>query len=201
MKVLLGSAAAVALLAFGGAAQAQTLGDILDNATGNWANISVNVATIDGSVGVDVGDTVTGSLGDISTTAVGAVNDGIIAADGVRDVLSVEGHLDYVGLELTNNLDAIGAAGPSDTGFAAVSDDLEANLDVLHVDLDLFAGRFGPMEGVNAVNAAFNSAPIDGSVMVEAGGDLANIGSVSTVVAGAVNTGVISMGFDTLSLN
>ena len=114
------------------------------------------------------------SLGEVKTTAVGALNDGKIKTTSE----SVD-----VGLKV--DIEAEMASAEADATFASAE---AGSLDI--------AGEFSyAYEGVPdivATNFAFNSADINGSVTMDGLG----AASVATVAAGAVNTGVIEVGIE-----
>lgn len=217
------SATAVAVsLCAAGAAHAQSIsGQIggpllgtIDNASGNFLNLSLNVARIDGSVDVRAvteidrtfrsdgsasiidQDSGLGNLGEIATLAVGAVNDGTVRLGqaGGSESESITTTLDIDDLEVADNI----ASHASNTSDAAVADydaDFYVSLGDANLNLDLSGSDsfYGPMQDAFAMNVAFNNVNlIDGSVVIRGNGAAAE--AIGTTVAGSINTGVITSG-------
>ena len=181
-----------------GGAFTDLLGDYDD---GSFSNFAVNNATIDGSVdavaeqvqvltsttsntgvlgqGSTASSTQTAvnlnqSLGDVKTTAVGALNDGKIKTTSESVDVGLE--VEIEGQMASAEADATSASAE------AGSLDIEGE----------FSYAYEGVPDIVATNFAFNSAPIDASVNLDGlGAD-----SVATVAAGAVNTGVIEVGIE-----
>ena len=201
---MMGSAA----MAFEGDNLSTTLGapftDLLGQYDdGSLSNFAVNNATIDGSVvakaaqsatetdtvttavqilgqgytNLDIDETVVDlrqNVGDVKTTAVGAMNDGTIKSTSESASLDVE-------LDVEAQASAATATNSSATAMAE-SLDIEGSLGY----------DYNGVPDIVATNFAFNSAAVNGSV------DLDGLGatSITTVAAGAVNTGVIEVGIE-----
>src|SRR5690606_28237021 len=155
------------------------------------ANVSIEEST-------KIGGAIVASTAEIKTVAAGAVNTGHIASAAATSVnetnigLNVSlSDLTYVDGEVSQ-----AAAATSQTSSEAFSaEGTFASLGNLSVGLNASVSEStsGPALNVYAVNEAFNNADINGSVNILSNGtDLAGI---STVAAGAVNTGTTSLGF------
>jgi len=152
----------------------------------------------------NIGGAIIKSTDVIKTVAAGAVNTGHIAtalattSDSTSGSLGINlGDLAYANGEISQ----ASASTSSTAAEALAAEGTFASLGSLSVDLNaqVASSTSGPALGVYAVNEAFNNADINGSVNILGNGtDLAGI---STVAAGAVNTGTISLGFDGAALN
>lgn len=216
MKTFLtASAAAIAAVTMMGSAAMADPGDDLSTTLGgaftnllgqyedgSFSNFAVNNAGIDGSVVAkaaqtaletdtdstaveflgsvtvnDVDQTVVDvrqNVGDVKTTAVGAMNDGTIKSTSESASLDVE-------LDVEAQASAATATNSSASAMAE-SLDIEGSLGY----------DYNGVPDIVATNFAFNSAAVNGSV------DLDGLGasSITTVAAGAVNTGVIEVGIE-----
>ncbi len=189
MKVQLIIAAGVVALATGANAQVITSTEIIEpfiGANAKFLSIGENLATIDGSVTIDVGgangstneeigagfttlqDSVTATtatFGDISTTAAGALSN------------------------TTTNLTEAAAVFDS-SADAATTNTTSAASDLMEVG-----------GGVGVSTGAFNAAAalIDGGISVTVDAGNTNFGSLSTTAAGAINTANITASFVALA--
>jgi len=150
------------------------------------------------------GGAIVASTAEISTVAAGAINTGHIASVGTaassKDSFSFDGSLD----DLTYLDGEVSSAAASTTNTSAEAfggSGVYASLGGLNLSssMEFASASSGPAAGVYAVNEAYNNAGINGSVSIIANGtDLAGI---SSLAAGALNTGSISFGFDGAALN
>jgi len=150
------------------------------------------------------GGAIVASTAEISTVAAGAINTGHIASVGTaassKDSFSFDGSLD----DLTYLDGQVSSAAASTTNTSAEAfggSGVYASLGGLNLSssMEFASASSGPAAGVYAVNEAYNNAGINGSVSIIANGtDLAGI---SSLAAGALNTGSISFGFDGAALN
>lgn len=140
----------------------------------------------------------------IKTVAAGAVNTGHIATAVSAANTSTTTSMDVSLTDLKYLDGEVSQASASTSSTAAealAADGTFASLGNLSFGINntVASSTSGPALGVYAVNEAFNNADINGSVNILSNGtDLAGI---STVAAGAVNTGTISLGFDGAALN
>ena len=215
-KYLSVSAAAIAAVTMFGSAAFADPGETLSETLGSefigllsvyedgaFTNFAVNNANIDGSIVAKAAQSATATdttsiaveilgqggsnttsdqtvvdlrqnLGAVKTTAVGALNDGKIktVSESAEAELEVDVEAQY----------AASAATSGTANAVAESLDIEAE----------FEYEYEGVPDIVATNFAFNSALVDGSV------DLDGLGasSVTTIAAGAVNTGVIEVGIE-----
>ncbi len=189
---------------------------------GNWTNFAVNSGPIDASVDAGGGAAaVTESL-DASGAVAIDIDGGVITGDaeGAASVAvsfgesletaSVDvGDIETMAVGAVNEGDI--ASAPSEVEFGAFGSEgtfSESAAEAKHTAASASYGSFeasgaffeasGPASGVFASNFAYNNAPINASVDL---GPLANADGISTMAAGAVNTGTISMGFDGSAFN
>lgn len=153
---------------------------------------------------VKIGGAIVKSTEVIKTVAAGAVNTGHIAtgvsAANTSTTTSMEVSLTDLKY-LDGEVSQASASTSSTAAEALAADGTFASLGNLSLGINntVASSTSGPALGVYAVNEAFNNADINGSVNILSNGtDLAGI---STVAAGAVNTGTISLGFDGAALN
>lgn len=151
-----------------------------------------------------VGGAIVKSTDVIKTVAAGAVNTGHIASAvaATSDTSSTTSNISLTDLKYVNGEVSQASASTSNTAAEALAaEGTFASLGSLSASTNqtVASSTSGPAMGVYAVNEAFNNADINGSVNILGNGtDLAGI---STVAAGAVNTGTISLGFDGAGLN
>lgn len=165
------------------------------------AHLKANVSIEETS---KVGGAIVKSTDVIKTVAAGAVNTGHIATavSAASDSSSTTANISLSDLKYVNGEVSQASASTSNTAAEALAaEGTFASLGNLSVGISqtVASSSSGPAMGVYAVNEAFNNADINGSVNILSNGtDLAGI---STVAAGAVNTGTISLGFDGAALN
>lgn len=165
------------------------------------AHLKANVSIEETS---KVGGAIVKSTDVIKTVAAGAVNTGHIATavSSASDSSSTTANISLSDLKYVNGEVSQASASTSNTAAEALAaEGTFASLGNLSVGISqtVASSSSGPAMGVYAVNEAFNNADINGSVNILSNGtDLAGI---STVAAGAVNTGTISLGFDGAALN
>jgi len=150
------------------------------------------------------GNAIVASTEEIKTVAAGAINTGHIAS--VASAGSSQGNFAMGGslsdLTYLNGEASSAAAATTNTSAEAFSGKGQyASLGGLSASA---SGAFaeassGPATGVYAVNEAFNNATINGSVDIISNGTA--LAGISTLAAGALNTGSISFGFDGAALN
>jgi len=114
------------------------------------------------------------NVGAVKTTAVGAMNDGTIKSTSESASLDVE-------LDIEGQASAATATTNSASAMAE-SLDIEGSLSY----------EYNGVPDIVATNFAFNSAEINGSVNLDGLGAT----SITTIGAGAVNTGVIEVGIE-----
>jgi len=227
MKKLLVATSAVALLTAGaiGTASAASISDqlgaglidIADDASGNFQNLSLNVANIDGSVNVTAAvETTTtyfsggsaqitestaglGNLGDVATTAVGALNDGAVTLGQAGSDTSNSGSfsVDLSDVEYVEGVEDA-ASNIGDTSAASYAADYYVSVGSGSLSGEMVSSEsfYGPMDGTLALNVAYNNNDIvNGSVNITGAGVSAT--GISTTVAGSINTGAITSGLPT----
>lgn len=114
------------------------------------------------------------NVGNVKTTAVGAMNDGTIKSTSESASLEVE-------LEIEGQASAATSTNKSASAMAE-SLDIEGSLEY----------EYSGVPDIVATNFAFNSAAVNGSVNLDGLG----ASSITTIAAGAVNTGVIEVGIE-----
>lgn len=184
---------------------------LADDEAGAWTNMAVNTENIDGSVtvhggvvGVNIDTThnwevqpdiieahqfsqtqdfeaVEVNVGDIDTTAIGALQEGDIASASIESEESTS---------FAANVHSASSAAGAKTEAAAEFD--------AAVNFEAFSSLSGPVTNVTSSNLAYNNAEIDASVTL---GSLVNADSISTTAAGAISSGNISVGFDGSALD
>jgi len=162
------------------------------------------LANVDIDEASSIGGAIVKSTDVIKTVAAGAVNTGHIATavSAASNSSSTTANISLTDLKyLDGEVSQASASTSSTAADALAAEGTFASLGNLSVGINqtVASSTSGPAMGVYAVNEAFNNADINGSVNILSNGtDLAGI---STVAAGAVNTGTISLGFDGAGLN
>ncbi|MBM7328008.1 hypothetical protein JS562_33740 [Agrobacterium sp. S2] len=162
------------------------------------------LANVDIDEASSIGGAIVKSTDVIKTVAAGAVNTGHIATavSAASNSSSTTANISLTDLKyLDGEVSQASASTSSTAADALAAEGTFASLGNLSVGINqtVASSTSGPAIGVYAVNEAFNNADINGSVNILSNGtDLAGI---STVAAGAVNTGTISLGFDGAGLN
>lgn len=180
---------------------ANPLGGALELAVGLDAHLKANVSLVQNATS---GGAIVKSTDVIKTVAAGAINTGNIATavSSASEASSTVANISLSDLTYLDGEVSHASASTSNTSAEALAAiGTYASLSGLNVDLQssTSSASSGPASGVYAVNEAFNSGNINGSVNILSNGtDLAGI---STVAAGALNTGTISLGFDGAALN
>jgi len=171
------------------------------NVSDSTAHSVINTFTESRTV---IGGAVVGSSAEIKTVAAGAINTGHIAAAASSDSATTSGSFDGSLEDLTYLDGEVSSATASTTNTSAeafAGDGVYASLGGASLSSSFQSSMSSSniATGVYAVNEAFNNASINGSVSIVANGtDLAGI---STLAAGALNTGSLSLGFDGAALN